>query len=53
MKGVRPKGDVGMFSVKGGQGPCFLRRPVMRRWADFIDGKAETGKVVKIGWRKR
>jgi len=25
----------------------------MQRWADFIDGKAETGKVVKIGGGKR
>jgi len=25
----------------------------MQRWADFIDGKAETEKVVKIGGGKR
>jgi hypothetical protein len=52
MTRVRPKGEVGIFLVKGGQVPCFLRRPVMQRWADFIDGKAETG-VVSIGGRKR
>jgi hypothetical protein len=39
--------------VKKAKAPCFLRRRVMQRWADFIDGKAETGKVVKIGGRKR
>ena len=41
------------FWSKRAKAPCFLRRPVMQRWADFIDGKAETGKVVKIGGGKR
>jgi hypothetical protein len=29
------------------------RRPVYQRWADFLDGKAETAKVVPLARRKR